>query len=188
MTMRASQPTFSVVGRVIEARRNELVAGWSQWIAERMTQAPDIDRPTVERHLALIIDILIEMTGPLRRLVTDVWFTAFEAYGRTAAARGLAAGEVVEEIQHLRELLIRSLSEVIVEMGDRHSMATVLRLNGIIDKGIAHAVVGYTDALIETMFNQRGVPLTAQGPADWEVGKRLEQLEEELANLKARRV
>lgn len=188
MTMRSPQPTFAAVGRVIESRRDDLVAAWSRWIAERMTQAPDIDRPTVERHLALLLDILVEMTGPLRRMVTDLWFTAFEAYGRTAAARGLAAGEVVEEIQHLRELLIRSLSEVIVEMGDRHSMATVLRLNGILDKGIAHAVVGYTDALVETMFNQRGVPLTALSPADWEVGKRLEQLEDELANLKARRV
>src|SRR6185295_19519390 len=106
-------------------------------------------------------------------------------YGRIAATRGLAAGEVVEEIQHLRELLIRHLSDLIAALPARYSMATVLRLNSQLDKGIAQAVVGYTDALVETLFNQNGVAVFVQEEPDREIGKRLEMLETELAQVRA---
>ena len=74
------------------------------------------------------------------------------------AARGLAAGEVVEEIQFLRELLIRKLAPVFAGLRPRQAMAIILRLNRVLDKGIAVAVVGYTDALVATLFAQNGVP------------------------------
>jgi hypothetical protein len=185
--MHPSNPTLSEVGQAIASNRDELVAHWSRWIGERMAQAPHIDRPTVDRHLALLADVLVEMTGPLRRSVSDIWFSACDAYGRTAAARGLAAGEVVEEIQYFRELLIRALAQVMGRLGERQIMATVLRLNGILDKGIAHAVVGYTDALVETLFNQQGVPFAATESAEAEVRRRLEELEEEFAQLRKQR-
>lgn len=151
-----------------------------------MAQAPHIKRPTVERHLALLIDILIELAGPLRRHITTLWFTACEAYGQTAAARGLAAGEVVEELQQFRELLIRLLSETVATLPPRQSMAAVLRLNRILDRGLAHAVVGYTDALVETLLNRRGVPIVASEPAEDEILQRLQHLEEEFAQLRSR--
>lgn len=184
LIIRPSNPMLSEVGHALSAQRDALIAQWSRWIGERMAQAPHIDRPTVERHLALLIDILIEMTGPLRRIISDLWFNACDAYGRTAAARGLAAGEVVEEIQHFRELLIRALPKVVAGMGERQVMATVLRLNAVLDKGIAHAVVGYTDALVETLFNQQGVPFAALEPEEDEVRQRLEEIEEEFAQLR----
>jgi hypothetical protein len=56
----------------------------------------------------------------------------------------------------------------------------VLRLNRVIDKGVAVAVVGYTDALVATLFAQNGVP--ARGP-DYdpnEVERQLDALEKEL--------
>ncbi len=187
LVMHPSNPTLSEVGQAIASNRDELVAHWSRWIGERMAQAPHIDRPTVDRHLALLADVLVEMTGPLRRSVSDIWFSACDAYGRTAAARGLAAGEVVEEIQYFRELLIRALAQVMGRLGERQIMATVLRLNGILDKGIAHAVVGYTDALVETLFNQQGVPFAATESAEAEVRRRLEELEEEFAQLRKQR-
>ncbi len=187
LVMRPFNPTLSEVGQAIAFNRDELVSQWSRWISERMAQAPHVDRPTVERHLTLLVDVLVEMTGPLRRTISDVWFGTCDAYGRTAAARGLAAGEVVEEIQYFRELLIRRLPQVISRMGERQIMATVLRLNGILDKGIAHAVVGYTDALVETLFNQQGVPFSATEPPEAEVRRRLEELEEELTQLRERR-
>lgn len=187
LVMRPFNPTLSEVGQAIASNRDELVGQWSRWISERMAQAPHVDRPTVERHLTLLLDVLVEMTGPLRRTISDVWFGTCDTYGRTAAARGLAAGEVVEEIQYFRELLIRRLPQVISRMGERQIMATVLRLNGILDRGIAHAVVGYTDALVETLFNQQGVPFAAAEPAEAEVRRRLEELEEELTQIRERR-
>jgi hypothetical protein len=187
LVMHPSNPALSDVGQAIASHRDTLIAQWSHWISERMTQAPHIDRPTVDRHLALLVDVTVEMTGPLRRIISDVWFSSCDAYGRTAAARGLAAGEVVEEMQYFRELLIRTLPQVIAGMGDRQIMALVLRLNAILDKGIAHAVVGYTDALVETLFNQQGVPFTTMDPQEAEVRRRLEELEEEFAQLRAKR-
>ncbi len=69
--------------------------------------ASTIPRTTVEREFRLLFDVLTEMVGPLRREANTVWFHVCEHYGRIASARGLAAGEVVEELPYLRELLIQ---------------------------------------------------------------------------------
>jgi hypothetical protein len=59
----------------------------------------------------------------------------------------------------------------------------MLRLNRVIDKGIAVAVVGYTDALVATLFAQNGVPAfaTEYDAADFE--RQLTALEQELQGL-----
>ena len=187
LTIRPSNPALLAVGRILAANREQFVTRWAAWITERMVDAPHMGRPTVERQLALMIDLLIEMAGPMRRQVAEMWFDACEFYGQTAAARGLAAGEVVEEIQHLRELLIRELSELIAALPARHSMATVLRLNRQVDKGIAHAVVGYTDALVQSLFAQRGTPIPDPLPGEDDVAYRLGQFEAELQHLRDKR-
>jgi hypothetical protein len=184
LTIRPSNPAIAAVGRSLAASRDQLVARWADWISERLTQAPHIRRPTLERQLGLLLDILVEMAGPLRRQTAQLWFDACEFYGQVAAARGLAAGEVVEEIQHLRELLIRDLSELIAAMSARYSMATFLRLNRQVDKGIAHAVVGYTDALVQNLFSQRGTPIPDPLPAEDDILYRLSQFEAELEHLR----
>lgn len=185
LTMRPSQPTLIAVSRALAANRNELIAAWTRWTLHRVQSNPVVRATTLERQIALLIDVLIDLAGPLRRQAMELWLSACESYGKTAAERGLAAGEVVEEIQHLRELLIRTLSEVIAALPARASVATVLRLNRIVDKGIAHAVVGYTDALVETLFNQHGVPVAVSGPLEDEFENRLAQLESELAKIRA---
>ena len=150
--MRASQPALLVAGRVIAEMRDTMVSQWADWLGDRITAAPTIPRSTVEREFRLLFDVMTEMVGPLRREVNTVWFHVCEHYGRVASARGLAAGEVVEELQFLRELLIRNLAPVLVAMRARQGMAIMLRLNRVIDKGVAVAVVGYTDALVATLF------------------------------------
>jgi hypothetical protein len=182
--MRPSHPTLVAVSRALAADRDALVDGWTRWTLERVAAAPTVRQATVRRQIALLVDVLIELAGPLRRQAVELWLSACEGYGRTAAERGLAAGEVVEEIQHLRELLIRHLSEVIAALPARASMATILRLNRLLDKGIAHAVVGYTDSLVETLFNQRGVPVGVSGPIEDEIAQRIGHVETELARLR----
>lgn len=165
------------------AQRDILAKDWSRWILARVGSGTV--RPQVlERQVLLLINLLIETAGPMRRAALELWLQASEGYGRTAAERGLAAGEVVEELQHLRELLIRHLSELIAAMPARVSMAAVLRLNRILDSGITHAVVGYTDALVETLFAQRGVPVGASGTTEDDIVQRLAQLEAELEQLR----
>jgi hypothetical protein len=160
--------------------RESMVSQWADCLGDRMTAAPTIPRSTVEREFRLLFDVMTEMVGPLRREVNAVWFHVCEHYGRTASARGLAAGEVVEELQFLRELLIRNLAPVLVAMRARQGMAIMLRLNRVIDKGVAVAVVGYTDALVATLFSQNGVPLNGAGHDLDDVERQLDALEQEL--------
>jgi len=148
-----------------------------------MTAAPTIPRSTVERQFRLLFDVMAEMVGPLRREVNTVWYHVCEHYGRVASARGLAAGEVVEELQFLRELLIRELAPILVAMRARQGMAIMLRLNRVIDKGVAVAVVGYTDALVATLFSQNGVPLSSTDQDLAEVERQLDALEQELQSV-----
>jgi len=187
LTTRPSKQALTAVGRSLESSRDTLIAQWANWIASRTSEVPLVDRNTLDRQVALLIDAMIEMTGPLRRQVTELWFNACDGYGRTAASRGLAAGEVVEELQYLRELLIRHLSELIASLPARQSMATVLRLNRHLDRGIAHAVVGYTDVLVEMLLNRRGVLLAASDPGKDDVRERLAHIEQELAVLRRKR-
>lgn len=180
---RPSNPALHVLTVALQERHDDLLGQWLEWIVRRVAQAPHVSRPTLQRHLALLIDLIVELSGPLRRQATELWYTACEAYGQTAAARGLAAGEVVEELQQLREILIRTLSETVATMPPRQSITAVLRLNRTIDRGITHAVVGYTDALVETLLNRRGVPIVATQPGEDEIILRLSHLEGELKQL-----
>lgn len=179
--MRASQPVLLAAGRVIAEMRDSMVSQWADWLGDRMTAAPTIPRATVEREFRLLLDVLTEMVGPLRREASAVWFHVAEHYGRIASARGLAAGEVVEELQFLRELLMQNLATVLTAMRPRQSMAILLRLNRVIDKGVAVAVVGYTDALVATLFAQNGVPALHTEQDAAEVERQLDALEQELS-------
>jgi hypothetical protein len=181
--VRASQPALLAAGRVIAEMRDEMVSQWADRLGDRMTAAPTIPRSTVERQFRLLFDVMAEMVGPLRREVNAVWYHVCEHYGRVASARGLAAGEVVEELQFLRELLIRELAPILVAMRARQGMAIMLRLNRVIDKGVAVAVVGYTDALVATLFSQNGVPLSSTDHDVAEVERQLDALEQELQSV-----
>ena len=161
--------------------RDPMVQQWADWLGDRMT-AHSVPRPTVERELRLLIDVMTEMVGPMRRDVKRIWYGSCEHYGRVAMTRGLAAGEVVEEMQFLRELLIRNLSPVLAAMRVRQGMATMLRLNRVLDKGIAEAVSGYTNALVATLMTQNGVPTSETELDPAEIDKQLESIECELAS------
>ncbi|MDF3052658.1 MAG: hypothetical protein K0S19_763 [Geminicoccaceae bacterium] len=178
--MRASEPVLIDAGRVIAEMRESMVTQWADWLGNRVTAASTIPRATIEREFRLVFDVLTEMVGPLRREANPVWFHVCEHYGRIASARGLAAGEVVEELSYLRELLTQNLAPILVAMRARQGMAIMLRLNRAIDKGIAVAVVGYTDALIATLFAQNGVPALSISNDFGDLGRQLTALEREL--------
>jgi hypothetical protein len=179
--LRASHPALLAASRVINDLRDNMVSQWADWLGDRMQTSTTIPRPIIERELRLIIELLGEMVGPVRRETKPVWFHACEHYGRLAAARGLAAGEVVDEMQFLRELLIRNLAPILAAMRPRQAMAIMLQLNRVFDKGIGVTVVGYTDALVATIFAQNGVPSPGTAVDADEVSRQLEQLEGELA-------
>lgn len=149
--MRSSHPTQLAAAKATHDARDAMVAEWADWQADR-AGSRHIPRPTVERQFRLVIETLVEMLGPLKREANSVWQHVMEHYGRTAAARGLAAGEVVEELQQLRVLLIKHIGGVVAAMRPRRAVAVFLRMNAIVDRGIAVAVVGYTDALVASLL------------------------------------
>lgn len=161
-------------------QRDALVVQWASWLGDRLTDSTTIPRSTVERELRLIIDVFIEMAGPYRRETKTVWYDVCEHYGRVAAARGLSAGEVAEELQYVRELLTRTLSPVLAAMRARAGLAIMLHLNRVLDKGIAAAVVGYTDALVATLFSQNGVPDTQSDFSADDIERQVEAIEDKL--------
>jgi hypothetical protein len=156
---RQSAPTLLRIGRGIDAARNALVRDWLDWLNGRQTGGTTIDIAALERPLHLIVSLLVHMTGPLRHEAKETWFAATELYGRLAEARGLSAGEVVEEMQYLRELLLLNLADLIVALPVRHQLPALLRISRVLDAAVSNATVGYTDALVEKMFSKDGVPV-----------------------------
>lgn len=150
--LRASHPTLIAAHRAVAASRDLMVARWIEWLGERITDTHAAPRDFVKDELRVLIDTFATLVGPLRREAKSVWNRAAELYGRHAAVRGLAAGEVVEEMQYLRELLIRHLAPEIAKLRPRQGMALLLRLNRLVDKGVAMAVVGYTDAMVNSLL------------------------------------
>lgn len=174
-----------MVGRSLATAQEAIVQEWASWIAAREPGAQALGPADLARALRLIVGCLAQMAGPLRREARDTWYAVTELFGRLAEARGLSAGEVVDELQHVREILIIHLGDVIVAMPARLQMAAVLRVNRVCDLGVSNAVVGYTDALVAKMFSRDGVPVpTADSLHD--LLQQLDQLEAELRALDAR--
>ncbi len=184
-TGRPSAPTLLVVGRAIASVRTTLAGQWGDWIVARGADGHALSPDDLRRVLCLMVSVLGHMAGPLRREAREVWLTATELFGRLAEARGLSAGEVVDELQHLREVLILELGDLIVAMPARQQMPAVLRLNRVCDLGVANAVVGYTDALVAKMFSRDGVPVPTADSVQ-ELMAQLGVLEGELARLDER--
>ena len=183
--LRTSAPSLVLVGRRIGSLREGLVTKWSRFLDERQTGTVELGPPATERLLRTIVDLLAHMSGPMRREADETWFAATELYGRLAAVRGLSAGEVVEELQYLRELLTRDLADIFVALPARQQLPTLLRINRVLDRGVANAVVGYTDALVATMFSREGVPVPTTGHVQ-ELLAQLDGIEAELKLLDQR--
>lgn len=182
---RPSGATLIAVGRRLTAARDTLTTDWCDTIERRHAGSQVLEPFELRRTLSLIVALLGHMTGSLRREARDTWFAATELYGRLAEARGLAAGEVVDELQHLRELLILELGDLIVALPARQQLPAVFRVNRACDMGVSNAVVGYTDALVAKMFSRDGVPVPSQGQLA-ELIAALGPLEKDLASLDAR--
>lgn len=132
-----------------------MVDQWIHWLGDRLTPTASIPSHVIRLEFSLLIDVFGTMVGPLRRETKAIWSSVAELYGRHAAVRGLAAGEVVEEMQYLRELLIKFLAPSIAALRPRQGLALLLRLNRLVDRGVAMAVVGYTDALVSELLPGR---------------------------------
>lgn len=181
--MRASNPALVAASRLLFDRREELVSEWTGRLGDRAAGTATVPVELMRRQLRLMVDLMAEMAGPLRREGGELWERACEHYGRTAAARGLAAGEVAEELSILREMLTRDLAARVAALRARQALAVLLHLNRVMDRGVAVAVAGYTDALVATLFAHDGVPSEQNELETADVEKQVIQLEQGLAAL-----
>jgi AcrR family transcriptional regulator len=168
----------------VEARLDRLADRWLREIQSRYDRRTTEVNGLLEEFVRLLVTFLPAMLGPYRDQVEPLWVRGAELFGNVAARRGLAAGEVIEEFQILREAVIRMLyQEPPLDGRARISLRDVLRLNRAIDRGVTHASVGHTDALFFSLFEGSGVPdvpPTAELKA--EIQSQLDTLRSELAD------
>jgi hypothetical protein len=143
----------------MEERLPRLVGRWHREIQSRYSQSSTGVNGLLEEFLTLLASFLPALLGPHRDQVEPVWIRTSELFGAVAARRGLAAGEVIEELQILREAVIRLLYQDPPLGGRRRlSLREVLRLNRALDTGVTHASVGHTDAMFFSLFEGSGIP------------------------------
>ena len=139
-----------------------------QWAQRIQENGPGRSEPwdrVIDEFTALLVAFLPPLLGPLRGEVRPLWDRCAELFGVAAAQRGLAAGEVIEELQVLRELLIRELYRD-PPMGGRVplSLREILQLNRAIDRAVTHGSIGHIDALFFQLF-EKGEPRDPVPPA-----------------------
>lgn len=169
----------------LEDRLGPMAAAWAAEIRARGIGGERALDEVLDRFTAVLVSFLPWMLGPWRDTVDPLWVRAAELFGSVAARRGLAAGEVIEEFQILRELVIRDLYRD-PPAGGRVplSLRDILRLNRGIDRGVTHASVGHTDALFFQFFETGGGgPVEDTQSLIDEVTEQLDALELELRQI-----
>jgi hypothetical protein len=163
----------------VEMRLPRITQKWLKEVQNRYDPGTRGINGLLEEFLGLLASFLPGMLGPYRDQVEPLWNRSAELFGAVAAKRGLAAGEVIEEFQVLREVVISLLYQD-PPLGGRSpvSLREVLRLNRAIDMGVTHASVGHTDALFFSLFEGSGIPDTPPTP------ELVEELRQELAGIR----
>ncbi|NJD20383.1 MAG: hypothetical protein FIA95_14025 [Gemmatimonadetes bacterium] len=143
----------------VEMRLPRITQRWLKELQNRYDPGTRGLNGLLEEFLGLLASFLPGMLGPYRDQVEPLWTRSSELFGAVAAKRGLAAGEVIEEFQVLREVVL-SLLYLDPPLSGRApvSLREILRLNRAIDMGVTHASVGHTDALFFSLFEGSGIP------------------------------
>jgi hypothetical protein len=167
----------------VEERRDRLADRWLREIQSRYDDRGGGVNGVLDEFVTLLVSFLPALLGPYRDQVDPLWTRGAELFGNVAARRGLAAGEVIEEFQILRESVIRLLYQEPPLAGRVPiSLRDVLRLNRAIDRGVTHASIGHTDALFFALFEGSGIPdVPPTAELKVEIQSQLEALRAELA-------
>jgi hypothetical protein len=172
------------LARWVDARLERLSERWIREVRARGTSWHHGVGALLERFIGLLVSMLPLTLGPFRKQVEPLWLQASELFGSVGAHRGLAAGEVIEEFQILRDRVLRLFFEEPPETDSNQGHRDVLRLNRVIDRGVTQASVGHTDALFFALFRGSGVPETLSEELLAEVEAQLQEIETELVSLK----
>lgn len=171
------------VANYLREHGDELAEVWSAEIRGREVGQGDEFDSMIARFTAQLVALLPWLLGPHGSHIQPLWDRTAELFGMIGSKRGLAAGEVIEEFQILRDLLIRMLYRSPPPQGPL-SLRDTLRLNRIVDRGVTHASVGHTDALFFQFFEAQETPLeNSPGDIVREAEAQLALVEEELSQI-----
>ena len=180
---RSTRPTPDThqVGEWLESQRGFLAGYWFEEVLYRVSVDQEMER-VLERFLNLLTSMIPGALDHRRASVDRVWKSAAELYGALGAKRGLAAGDIVEEFQIVREAVVRMLFDAPpARSGAALLLSDALRLNRFLDGGVTHASIGHTDGLFFALFHGSGVSTVPTAKLVAEVEEQLECLEVEWA-------
>jgi len=126
-----------------------LLAGGEAW--------SDANEVILRPFCRTLVSFLPGMLSAGRNDILPLWSECAELFGSVAARRGLSAGEVIEEFQLLREVILRMMFEK-PPAGSPGGMPVreALLLNRTLDIGVTQASVGHTDLLFFSLLNGSG--------------------------------
>lgn len=172
------------LSRWLEDGAGPLAERWLASVRGRDASLGNGVEELLQGFFGVLLKLLPLTVGPMRETAETLWVQVAELFGSLAAQRGLAAGEVIEEFQIIREALIRLLwASPPVDKPSGLALREVLRLNRVIDQGVTHASVGHTDALFFALFQGSGVPESLTDDARYEIREQLQALGNEVRDL-----
>lgn len=168
----------------VEGRRLSMADRWGTLVAQRTGRTETPVDPLLARFYNLWLQLLPGCLGPYRSQFVPLFRNLAELYGSVGAARGLAAGEIIEEVQILRDVLIRRLfAEPPPFRRAPVLLREILRLNRMVDRSVTYASVGHTDAMFFSLFQGSGVPAVLTRDVREEIGEQLDDIEQEARQL-----
>jgi len=170
----------------LESQAPELARRWSLELRARSGRDEGELEPLRDAILAAIVKFLSPAVGPWRDQVEPLLQQVAALYGNVACLRGLAAGDVVEEIQLLREILFRFLfrEATPAEPSTGVGIRELLRLSRVVDHVVTHANVGHIDGLFFNLLHGSGVTSLPGEEKIGELASELSQLQEELDRMR----
>jgi hypothetical protein len=150
---------------------------WYREVVRRGSVPDRAVRALLRDFLGFMASLVPASVSVERTAVLDLWRRTANLYGCLGSLRGLAAGEVVEEMQILREAILRVVfSEPPILVGAELKLREALWINRFVDIAVTQASVTHTDELFFQLLEGNGVPSTPTPDL-------LDELREQLSNL-----
>jgi len=168
----------------LQGHQVDISRRWRAGIRVREDRRGEDSDGILGSFLQSLVSFLPASLGEGRELGEDVWHQATHLYGSLALQRGLAAGEVVEELQLLREVIIKLLLDAPpIGWKGRSFQRDLLALNQLVDAGVVQASVAYVDDLFFAHLQGSGVPEGMTDEVEEEIGRQLEAFQREIHDL-----
>jgi len=169
------------LSRWLEEQQDEIGARWRSRIRDRESREIREEDGFLSRFTEELVRLLPFCLGPNRAQADEAWSQSTHLFGSLALRRGLAAGEVVEEVGFLREEIFKLLmDDPPGDLRDRGLQFEMLTLSRVLDAGAVRASVAYVDDLFFAHLQGSGVPESISREVEEELINQLEAVRQDL--------